>query len=200
MLNRTYFAVTTLSLLAIASIANAQGPNNGQPLTQAYELISNGGDVTAQIMPFEFGGYPGYNNLAYYVPSGSTGIAGDTFIGQNHDFNNNVPPVDLGTISGGHEVVLGLGTAYNGSSFNDFFYTGAGSRNSDGQIHAYMNQIDSSTVRVDFEDLPAGGSDWNYGDASILVHGVHAQAVPEPAPMVALGLGALGLIRRRKQK
>ncbi len=196
---RFLIAATSFTALALTSIASANNtPNNSKPVSDAEILVSNGGTVTAQITSFGFGGYPAYNNLAYYVPSGSTDLSQGTFIGANHDFQNSIPAVTLGSISAGSEVELGLGTAFNGSNFNDIFFTGAASRNSDAQVHAFLTQIDANTCRVDFEDLPSGAADWNYGDASIIVKGVHTQAVPEPAPFVALGLGALGLIRRRK--
>jgi hypothetical protein len=203
--HRIFIAATAVATLAISSIASAQtSPNHNQPITQADILVSLGGDVTAQIAPFAFQGSPSYTNEMFYVSPASTGLGTDTYIGGNRDFQSSAPAVDLGTIGLGQEVLLGLGTNYNGNgildsaNYDNFWLTGPGSRNADGQIHAFMTNLTSNSVEVDFEDLPNGSSDWNYGDASVIVTG--AQAVPEPASYAILGVGALGLIRRRKQK
>lgn len=58
--------------------------------------------------------------------------------------------------------------------FNDpnLWFTGPGSRNSDGLPHADVAWIDGKTARVSFEDSPGGG-DLSYNDATFEISGVH---------------------------
>jgi len=52
----------------------------------------------------------------------------------------------------------------------------------------------------DVSALSSGWSTWNdFGDAAYTAHFASAQAVPEPASMLALGGGALAVLRRRRK-
>ena len=142
-------------------------------------LISLGGTVKVSII--QFTGGPGYTSkMAVEVP-------GYTYLGTNRDFGNTV---DLGTVTAGTEIVLSLENPYG-----DKFITGSASSNFDNFAHANVQRISADTFRVDFEDL-TGGGDQNYGDGSFEISGV--QAVPEPMTMAVLGLGLVGIARRRR--
>ena len=143
-------------------------------------LISLGGDVKVSIVHFTGG--PGYTSaMAVETPS-------YYYLGTNREDGNSV---DLGTISAGTEIVLSLTNPYG-----DKFITGSASSNFDNFAHANVSRISADTFRVDFEDL-TGGGDQNYGDGSFEISGV--QAVPEPTTMAVLGLGLLGVARRRRK-
>ncbi|MCC6861728.1 MAG: PEP-CTERM sorting domain-containing protein [Bryobacterales bacterium] len=86
-----------------------------------------------------------------------------------------------------------------------WWYTGPGSGNSDGAIHAvYTRWVADSVVPYDgwlvsFEDWGWPGSDADYEDLQFVVRG--AAPIPEPASFVLLGGGllALGLLSRKRR-
>lgn len=178
-------ASIVIGCLAAACAAQAQyaGP--------AQILVSDGGDVTAQVV--QWTGSPGDLDLFYYVTSDSS-----TYIGANNAWEDDAPPVDLGTIPAGDEVEIGF---FN-TDTETWFYTGPAGRNPDDDIHAILTNLGDDEVRVDFEDLASyQGSDFNYGDGSIVVSGVTAEnATPGPAALGVFAASGIGLLRRRFKK
>ncbi|MCX7922526.1 MAG: PKD domain-containing protein [Clostridia bacterium] len=57
------------------------------------------------------------------------------------------------------------------------FFTGPGSRNGDGQVHAAITPIDYQTWQVGFEDL-WGGGDRDYNDICLIVKGAAVLDIP----------------------
>jgi hypothetical protein len=175
------FGIANLGLISSAS---------AQYLGPADLVVSNGGEVQAQVV--QWTGDPADLNDLYFISD-----AGDMLIGSNRDWESGAPVVDLGNVASGDEMLFGL---YN-TDTGTWFYTGPGDRNPDGDIHALVTDLGNGSVRIDFEDLASyQGSDFNYGDGSIVVTGAHASAVPAPAALGAFGVGILGALRRRARR
>lgn len=189
--------LSLLSILAIPFAAQAQvaytnqsSPNGGNPLANpAWSVVTTGGGVNVTIEPFGFRGSPDFDDVLY------AGVTGGplTLVGHNH---NPGSTIYLGSFAAGTEITVAMFTPQN-----DTYYTGSQAvLNPDGYNHTDLYDVAGGTI-VDFEDLVGlpskSASDWNYGDASVLVS--NAQAVPEPLPCAALGLGVIGLLIRRKR-
>jgi hypothetical protein len=189
----TLVALTPVVAFAqVTPTAGMTSPNSNMPLNApAWTLVvQQTGDVMATVGGFDFGGAPGYTNLMIFQ-NVNMGLGTNYPSGGSATF-------DLGTWNAGDELVFSLLNP-NG---DQFFSGSASNMNPDGFVHANVWNLDANDAVVDFEDLRAvgngdpSGADWNYGDAKIVVS--NAQAVPEPAPMIVLGLGAIGLFIRRR--
>lgn len=164
-------------------------PNSNMPLAMpAWTVYATGTSATATIEGFDFHGGPGYTNNQLYV---GTSLSNLQLIGTNYQFGNSVT---LNGLHAGEQIIVSMISQEGWQC-----YTGSNAvLNPDGQNHSNLYN-NANGANVDFEDLlghPVSGPDWNYGDAHVAVSG--AQAVPEPAPIVALGLGVVGLFFRRK--
>ena len=63
-----------------------------------------------------------------------------------------------------------------------------------GSIHSYANGLTPGVG--DYDSLGLAQYNWNAGTE--IAH-IKVQAVPEPAPIAAMGLGVVALIRRRRK-
>jgi hypothetical protein len=79
--------------------------------------------------------------------------------------------VNLGKFPVGTELMFRIDTKCNNCPS---FYTGSGERNSDGKIHALIQDVGSNTWKFSFEDMPGGG-DNDYNDCVFQVTGVIGQ-------------------------
>lgn len=155
-------------------------------------------DSTGDIIATYEGNSAGYSNDLYLVSSTSDPITGPAI------FNNHASPVgstaNLGSFALGTELLFRLRVNDTSNSF----YTGPASRNPDNAIHARVQQAwKPDTTLVSFEDLYGGP--FNYNDLSFSFKGTAAQtanSVPEPASLMLLGIGLVGLtsLRRRKDQ
>ena len=169
-------ALAFASLLALSSAAAAQAG--------ARLYVGQTGDVVATYL----------GNSASYLDSlflsSPPNTLGTIFVNHSSPVGSTV---DLGTFTAGTELIFGLDVLTTG----DVFYTGDASRNADDHAHAYVDFSYSPTATaVYFEDLLGGPYDYN--DLDFTFTNV-VNAAPEPAPLAALGLGALALVRRRRK-
>jgi hypothetical protein len=190
-----------VSLSAKADAVDPTGPwypspNGGAPLTTGQELFASGGDVTLTFLGPTGAAYD--EQLFVYSPANGLGLFFD-----NHATANGAT-IDLGTYAAGTEIEFGIYVVDTG----DTFYDGPGSRNVDGDVHAYMvNNYEGlpDTTYVGFEDLNGNtGSDWNYIDEVYAFTGVSAAIASVPdasSTAMLLGLGAISLFAfaRRSQ-
>ncbi len=164
-------SVSFLAALAVTSLSQAG---------LGDQIYSLGGTVTATIVAEQ--GTPGYTNILSIVSPVAYTLGTNTQYGNTTSFS----------AAAGTEIVLSI------ESPEGLFFTGPASGNPDNTIHANVVDLGSGSVRVDFEDLLNGG-DFNYGDGSVLLEGVYAEPVPEPASMAAIALGLAAVARKRRQ-
>jgi hypothetical protein len=182
---------TAIASLGLVSAANAQVPypNIGTPISVGDELFAQGGDVTVTFVGKGAAGYTDllflaspnttpYNSSANWIFDNQTSAAGAT--------------VDLGSFAAGTELEFGMD-----NSIGNTFYTGPGSRNSDGDVHAYVvNDYngDPNEQYVGFEDEPSSYSDFNYADVQFVFTGTVAAPAPDTGSTLSLfGMGLAGL-------
>ncbi len=90
-----------------------------------------------------------------YTPSGSYFICKNIPVGYT---------VNAGSFFGSQELVFYLKTD---ESTPHTWYTGPGNRNSDGTAHARLTQLNSTTVRLEWEDLVNSVSDHDFNDCVV---------------------------------
>jgi hypothetical protein len=196
-----YLSLSAVSLAVFANPIAAQAFNIANAGTEGFNVVANGGNVTAM---FD-GSSAGYIDELYLMrdASGKPGIdtitANDFFI-----FNNKSTPgtqVDLGSFTDGTVLSFRLHVV---NTDTDFF-SGAASLNPDGLFHAraqgnYLGK--PITTLVSFEDLKGGPFDYN--DLSFTVTSTRAvssasAAVPEPFTIVGTLIGGTAALRMRKK-
>jgi len=129
----------------------------------------------------------------------------------NHGGTPNGTTFYLGTFAAGTEIEFGLDMLDTGGNplepDGTILYDGPGSRNPDGQVHAFMvNNYEglADTTYVGFEDeLLDVPSDFNYVDEVYAFTGTSAAPVPDlpgTLPLLGLGLSGLAAFGRRFRK
>ena len=173
------------------------------PVTVGTELFASGGDVLVTNLGPTGAEYD--EQLFVESPSNSFGLFLD-----NHSTPNGTT-FYLGTFAAGTEIEFGLDMLNTGGNSQEpngtIVYDGPGSRNPDGDVHAFMvNNFEglANTTYVGFEDeLAAVPSDFNYIDEVYAFTGTKASSVPDASSTLALlgaGMTALAGVARRFRK
>jgi hypothetical protein len=157
-------------------------------------LLGLGGIATTQANPI-LGGQIFANGGAVYA----------TFTGSDAGYDNLLflATTSSGTIFEGHATVVGttafLGNFAAGTELEfalnnqqgNIWYTGSGSRNSDGLAHALVDGSTPGLVSVGFEDLNGGG-DKDYNDLQFTVR--NASVPDTTGTLVLMGMAMVGLV------
>lgn len=188
-MKRVLFGAGIALLAHVSALANVVG---GVSIAGNI-LVANGGEVKVHFL----GGDAGYDST---ISLSSPSYSGEFF--PNHA--TAVGSVQsLGTFSAGTELVFRLYVVNTGNNW----YTGPGTRNPDGLVHAGTgNWVADGTIGVNgtyvgFEDL-FGGGDRDYNDHQFVFENA-SMSVPEPSTyalmLAALGALGAGLRKRRSQ-
>jgi hypothetical protein len=153
--NRFALALVTLGLTPLSAFAGecpVAAPLGAIP---AAELVVLAGDATA-VATF-CGGSAGYTSDTYLTSPDFVylGTGNVTAVGSE---------VDLGAFTDGDELVFAIYVRDTGF----WYYTGDGSRNPDGLVHAAVTDLGGGSFLVGFEDL-FGGGDQDYDDVSVVI-------------------------------
>lgn len=165
-----------------------------------WNVTSLGGDffvdTTWTSALWEIRSGAGVNNGGTIVASGSiaaTSISNGTLF--NLDWRTYTLDVaDFSLAAGNYHLGISL-TGNGGGSGVAYAATTQGVNGIGGPLNDGNALWDSTSFSASFEDVTT-----SFGSPHDFAYRVNAQAVPEPATMAALGLGALALIRRKRKQ
>lgn len=166
----------------------------GLDVMSPLRLLASGGDVTVYFV----GSDAAYDSSLFLA---SPGLQGPLFWNHSASAGDHA---SLGSYAPGTELVFGLHVLNTGYDF----FTGLPDRNPDGVLHAKAigwggnHHLPTPGVLIGFEDL-FGGGDRDFNDFVFAVTNAtlaDAAAVPEPATLLLVGGGALGLAARRRMR
>jgi PEP-CTERM motif len=191
-MKRIHVAIALLALIVCASSQKALAGPVGPTLINGQELIAMGGPVNIYFV----GSSAAFESLLR--------LTFPTELGPFFPNHSTTPGtmISLGTFAPGTPLVFGLDVLSTGNRF----YTGVGSRNADGLVHAGITQWEADSLipvngfLVGFEDVFRGG-DMDFNDHMFVFEGVQPAApVPEPGTIFLLTTGLIGVggaVRRR---
>lgn len=173
--------------LVATAVVSAYTSAHAVSVLGAKVIVTADGNVTAKYL----GHSAAYSDDLYLdAPANGLGVI----------FNNHTTPIgttaDLGFFSAGTELIFRIYVNDTGDSF----FTGPGSRNSDGLEHAVVDDAYSLTeTYVGFEDI-LGGGDHDYNDVMFSFTNVESHGAPDASstlPLLGTGLMGLAALGRR---
>jgi hypothetical protein len=144
--------VCTISSAGAKAAAADSAKAKAVTTTAANGFVAGNGDVIVDIQHSD----SGYQNKIYWS---ADNFATKHYIGVDDE----VGQVNIGRFASGTKIQFGID---NGNG--DFFRTGGGDANADGEVHAQTTQGSDGRLQIGFEDL-RGGGDRDFNDAVISV-------------------------------
>jgi len=192
-----------LTVDAGASFLNTSGATvtvGGRSYVQGEVDTADGSTTVFSDLVSGSGGFGGFGTVEFdggYSPGNSPAsvtLQGDMILGDTNDLTMELAGTTPGT---GYDHLNVLGTAELGGNLNIVYYGGFSA-----SLGQTFDLFDFATTTGSFASLslPALGSGLVWNTSSLYSDGlISVQAVPEPASFVALALGGLVLLRRRRK-
>lgn len=201
---------TVIMLSGLLVVGVCARPSQAAPIV-GEQVFAPGGDVLVTFLGYS----ASFTNDLYLfdasdlsTPLPVTSIVGPGYAAPGLVFTNQTTAVgttlNLGHVAAGTELVFGIYVRETGRTY----FTGPGARNPDGVAHAVVDNglppqylpygpVPPGMFAVGFEDI-FGGGDLDYNDLAF-AFGYAPAAVPEPAALGLLTLGAVAAAVRRRR-